>query len=604
MQALFNAGSNPSTVSGESTWQNPNNEIANYDVKQNYDCQSNDIAHSVWDSAEIMAWRCNQSDTCKGFNRYKGGYGGYFKTVGLSNGTCPGGVSTNSYDFYSKKSTNWRKANNPKLSDPSILKDSDRTTNIVGWVDWASGTTAGSCTGGGAPWNFFTGVNSQLNNSSLINDNMSGYKIPLGWKFIFDENTGWGDGNTEGYYDRRDGWTGGSDFSGCFNIDVPNGHGMNDKTSSAIIQNIGFNVDLHWNDMVEKGVTPHDEKLIKSRWCDSLGFADLMSNTSRCTPALRDPGDSSSSTTNFDTKLVNLCLADTGFTWINNAGVLTYLKSIVRNGHDTNGQVATLFQTYCRGSPLASASKSTGPNRTNAICSCINVGDFGYQGTSNCFDAPMKTYPGCADFTDQGQTFLGVTTRIGPIVSMPDNPEKSSAINAMGNNPACIAGACAWAERSNNSYLSPYATTCPAMAVQICSQQVNIGVAMSSPINTSCHQEQTVTVTTNYGGSTPASTTVGGNGTTTMNSPSPPAPAPRTPAPKTSSSLPFPSLEKYLNTSTKQYGGIGGCICIMMMCVLMIIVLAMSGDEDGGGNGGIAAFLAAQSAGRGATAGI
>jgi hypothetical protein len=330
---------------------------------------------------------------------------------------------------------------------------------------------------------------------------------------------------------------------------------------------------------------------MQNSYCMSLDYADLMTNKTNCTSALRSSADASDSTLGYDTQLVNLCIADTSYAWIDNPDIVTYLKSVVRNGHDTQGHVATLFNTYCRGDPLNS--KATGPNRTKAICSCINISDFGYLGTSNCFDAPMNTYPGCADFSDQanGQTFLGLVKRIGPIISMPENPEKSSAISVMGNDPKCLAGACSWAEHSDNTYLATDAKTCPAMAVQICSQNVTIGVAQDSPIDTSCHQEQTVTVTTNYGNSPGSAPPV----TTTGSSPSPRSSTSPLPAPSPSDSLPFPFLKGFLNTATKQWAGIGGCICIICMCFLAIIFLSMSGgDENSGGSiGAIAALLAA-----------
>lgn len=551
-------------------------------------------------TTELAAWMCNQTDDCKGFMRRPSNYEVWLYLQSWRPGlplTRTTAVTPGDLEVYVKISTTVPKATRPDTTDPSILA-TPKTKVIFNNPNDNFKVSYGhyNPTGGQYNASVWTDPTTGLGPANITGYNcyncISSVTVPLGWRIVFADN-GWAVGN-----------------GGCCGSFMPEGNNVKydqqgNSDDGMLVENRGFDVDAHWDDMTTLGVDPDDARQIKSRWCDKLDLPSLMSNKLRCTSALRQTTDTVDSTLAFDTKLVNLCLADTGFTWINNASLLVYLKSIVRNGKDTQGQVATLFQTYCRGSPLASASKALGANRTNAICSCINVGDFGYIGTSNCFDAPMNTYPGCADFTDQGQTFLGVTSRIGPIVRMPDNPEKASAINAMGNNPACIAGACAWAERSNNSYLSPYATTCPAMTVQICSQVVTIGVAQSSPINTSCHQQAIVTNTNNYGaGGSPPTTTVGGNGVST-GGPSPPAPAPPAPAPKeTSSSLPFPFLKKYLNTSTKQYGGIGGCICVMMMCVLMIIVLAMSGDDSGGkGNGGFAAMMAAQAYGRGATAG-
>jgi hypothetical protein len=49
-------------------WTAPPAELTNYRGYVSVDSPGNDLGTSSWYDRETMAWVCNQSDDCKGFN--------------------------------------------------------------------------------------------------------------------------------------------------------------------------------------------------------------------------------------------------------------------------------------------------------------------------------------------------------------------------------------------------------------------------------------------------------------------------------------------------------------------------------------------------------
>lgn len=198
--------------------------------------------YKTWLGAEDMAWICNQDDACWGFIKNKGN-GGWL----ISRYSLAGQTSSTTTDIYQKKSTTWRKANNPDTSVEGVLanpatrfraRDSSTTADVVS-------VTPGLYCAGNAGY-------SKANS-------LDTYIVPLGWKFMF-SNDNIGQSDVEGYWDR-----GGAGRPGNFTLDSPNYHGMMNKDDCVLVQNIGFDVAANWNSMTN--VDGNDQNTIKYNWC-------------------------------------------------------------------------------------------------------------------------------------------------------------------------------------------------------------------------------------------------------------------------------------------------------------------------------------------------
>ena len=563
-----------------STWQNPTNELTNYTATSNQDVSGLNCNNNARNGPEDIAWRCNQTDDCDGFITYSGRSGGCMilksrnGNKGISNGRP---VTSNGVTTYAKKSTTWRKAKDLDTTDPSILPVGTAQSFVKLFADYGGAWTGGT---GGTEFTLTKpgllnpgGGNSTLGSGTgetYCNDCVSSYCIPLGWKFIFDQNGNDGNGNVEGYYDR-------GNQPGCYGIDSPTWHGMNDQMTEGLIQNIGFDVFAHWDDMSTKGVVAADELLIKRKWCGIQSPSQLVANKTKCT------GPTSSGTrvlsdTDWATYLTNACLADTNNNWANQPAVIDEMKTLYLGNQDSQGHIQALFKTFCRGDPLNP--KSTGGHRTDVRCAAINADDFGVlPGTSNCFDAANSSFPGCATAEIDGVPYIGLVDLLSPLFSLPPGP-LGTAINSANTNPGCLiqAGRLAATNGPDNTF--PYQqTVCNPPNLQICGINVSVGAAQNSPIDASCNQTMINNAPPGSPGAAPP--------------PGSPGAAPPPGSPGAAPPLPIPALSNIgLDTPDKQYGGIGGCICLICICFIMIIVLAMSGGGDEGGGGSTAALLA------------
>jgi len=535
---------------------------------------------------EHAAWICNQFDDCDGFSsasdpNNKSWVNFYFKSGNAGRSiTTSGFHDDTSRDTYVKNGA-VRKAYQPNVfnsangtGDPSIL------SNPSSKVFFNNGTTFGTnrvgVSGAQGSNNIYTtnwGSQNTQNPDYGCCNNMHDVNVPLGWRFFVGDNgtmSGCG-GGSDAYFNQGDGqWHHIADYAWDDGI---------------LVENVGFDVDSKWDAMANGGVAPADEQRIKQNWCNIQSPSQLVANATRCQGTVSATGATILNQTQYNTALVNACLADTSMDWANQAAVMNALKSIILTGKDTDGHVLSLFQTYCRGDPTNP--KSTSGHRTDYKCACINAADFGFTGTSNCFDAPMNTFPGCATYQIGQTPHTGLIDRVGPILALPANLT-GQAINSLGNAPGCVTEACVLAQTvDQNQQTLPYqSASCPALNIQICGISIDVGAAQDSPINAQCSQSQVI----NPPGSPPSGSPSAPSGT-------PGAAPPGSPGSPSTADLPVPALgDLGLDTPTKQYGGIGGCIFLICICCVLILLVASSGGDGGGGDGGgLASFLAARS---------
>jgi len=534
---------------------------------------------------EHAAWICNQFDDCDGFSsasdpNNKSWVNFYFKSGNAGRSiTTSGFHNDTSRDTYVKNGA-VRKAYQPNVfnsangtGDPSIL------SNPSSKVFFNNGTTFGTnrvgVSGAQGSNNIYTtnwGSQNTQNPDYGCCNNMHDVNVPFGWRFFVGDNgtmAGCG-GGAAAYFNQGDGqW-----------------HHIADGAwdDGVLVENRGFDVETNWDSMATQGIVPDDELQIKKNWCQIQSPSLMVSNKSRCT-GTTSTGVQILDDSHFNQNLVNACLADSSMNWASQASVTNQLKSIILNGKDTDGHVLGLFQTYCRGDPTNP--KSTTGHRTDYKCACINAADFGFTGTSNCFDAPQSSFPGCATYQigTNPKPYVGLKDRVGPIFALPRNLT-GQAINSLGNAPGCVTEACILAQTvDQNQQTLPYqAASCPALNIQICGIQIDVGAAQDSPINAQCSQSQII----NPPGSSPSSGSSG-----TPSSPGTPPP----PGSPDSTSLPVPALGNLgLDTPGKQYGGIGGCIFLICICCVLILLVVSSGGDEGGGGSDLASLIAARSA--------
>ena len=240
-------------------------ELDNYTVNDNTDApRGGIIGYSQWFSEETLAWACNQRNDCKGFLFHKDrGSGGWL----LNN--IPATQRQPIRKWAVKKSTGWRKADNPDTSNPSILPRDQMQTRMPAW---------GTGFAPGGDYSFNTGQTCCGQAGYPACNNMNDYKVPLGWKWMITDASPQNAVSVEGYWDRaNNGWDGAR-----YSLDKPAYHAMMDKDDCVLAQNIGFDVEANWDTMENKGVHPSDAAKIKQRWCD----ANNMTNP-KCTPYVR-----------------------------------------------------------------------------------------------------------------------------------------------------------------------------------------------------------------------------------------------------------------------------------------------------------------------------
>ena len=520
--------------------------LDNYDSEENvtYDGHGKWPWFSWW-SAEEAAWACNQSDDCPGFLFKKSqGYGGWFmltsgspldRTKPIRNGDA------NTYRAYYKKSNSWRKASNPDTSKPSILPNPKSALKL--W-EHGAGPQGGDCVGSGTKW--------ELNKPGIIdngggggstgqafgNDRISGYSVPLGWKVVLNENGWYGNGNTEG-------------ASGPFCGSNFGEHGMNDKTSSGILENVGFDVQANWSTMGSQYVHPDDEFEIKKRYCkqsiDILGTLDC--NQFYQSSRAQQAGLS------YNSDVYEFCRNDPN--WFNRGECRTNFNSILKGNNQTSiGEVTAKVRSYCEGAGM-----------NDAKCGCYNATRFG----AACYnDASKRGLPGCAEMYADAQALPSGTT---------------IAIN----DSFCMSSTCASARSNDNVLLAAQVLTCPSVTMAFCVNDFRNAKLTGSPVSTTCQNNIQIT--------TPA--------------PPPPPPPPTTPPPgtpptktdtKTESNLltTNETVVKFLDTRDKQMGAIVCCVCL----ILIMFMLAMSGGGSGPSGPSAGEIATAMASGKAAALGV
>lgn len=528
-----------------------------------------------YDRAEYGAWVCNQSDDCKAFSvRDDGGDGPliYYQSSHRANEN-PTTTPSSGWSTYQKKTSPIaRKAWNPDTfnetngtGDPSILANpqtgimfSNNPQDIwnISGRSGADGSSPLGFTAAGAP--------PQARDYGCCNSKSS-VKAPLGWRISMGDNGPFSAG-------------GGRSHMSADGDNTIHGTPTGDRGDDGIIaENRGFDVFAHWTDMATKGVHVADELQIKKNWCGIQSPSQLVANKSKCVGTSSN-GSRILSDTEWAMTLGNACLADTNNNWASQPAVINEMKTIYLGNHDSQGHIESIFKLFCRGDPTNP--KATNGHRMDVRCAAINANDFGVSGTSNCFDAANSSFPGCATAEIDNVPYIGLVDLLRPLFNLPPAPA-GTAITSANTNPGCLiqSGRLATTNGTDNTF--PYQqTVCNPPNLQICGISVQVGAAQNSPINATCDQTMVITP--------PGSP------------PSGPAPPPGSPSsgpapPPAGSPLPVPALgDLGLDTPEKQYGGIGGCICLICVCILIIVALAMSGGGDEGGS--TASFLASLSA--------
>jgi hypothetical protein len=450
-----------------STWKSPENEVNNYIVLDNKGCEGCQIVGSnKWDGPEIIAWRCNQSDDCAGFifNKNQGYSGWLVKTWNPSCGitsttdasgnivSASGGTNNQDRKCFVKKTKSWRKASQPDTSDPSILPTNTATSAMLLFNDFGGNWKK---TGGGgfteitkpgllSNWGGDTALGSSTG-EKFPNDTISSYCIPLGWKYVWDENGNEGWGNSENY---GSGGGLGNTAGYCTSMDHPGGCcGMNDRMSGGIIQNIGFDVSAHWNDMENLGVSKDDANKIRTRYCT---VSDAIMSTSRCISWFGKPEagityNQAKMAVCSDIKLVP--------DWGKNTGCVNAVNNAIKSSSATDVALAEpMINAYC-------ASNSSSP-----VCACVNAVT---RQISGCTANP--SLPGCNNIKQK--------------------------IDALGKQGAVISGqlkaycACDDCQKAANSsdgtIIAQIPTECTT-GINACFSTVNVGNMSGGNLNAQC----------------------------------------------------------------------------------------------------------------------
>jgi len=324
---------------------------------------------------------------------------------------------------------------------------------------------------------------------------------------------------------------------------------------------------------------------------DQLGgyFDDTTSNrikADRCAPLTYSQlGASSECRTyygsNLDSEMLKRIEANAG--WANDAVLRTAVNGYVASEliseppqpSDLSARGKTLIRNFCSAHP------------DDPKCGCYNAID---KGLSGCQSAPDGT-PGCAELKALGVQFDNAPDEFKPIFQNMKNQ-----VNAM-----CLSENCKTVRGSSGNaagILLP--GTVPgkdcSSNFNVCLSKLTVGQMTGGTIDASC--KQTFNMGAGGSGGSP-----GGEGYTRGGSAGGDGGGPGTPVTKGSDGsellITNPAVANVLDTNTKQYGAIGGCIFIIICCCIIIIAL-MSGGDSGGGGANLATLLAF----RGSSAGV
>ena len=245
--------------------------------------------------------------------------------------------------------------------------------------------------------------------------------------------------------------------------------------------------------------------------------------------------------------------------WVNDPPQRDFVQQVVADEvlehhptSDVSSRAKRLISDFCNAHP------------DDPKCGCYNAVN---KGLSGCQSAPDGT-PGCAELKALGIQFDNAPDEFKPIFQNMKNQ-----VNAM-----CLSENCKTARGSTtNSAGILLPGTVPggdcASNFNVCLTKLTVGQMTGGSIDASCKQEFNLP---GGGGSgmTAGSPSMGGGGG---------GGAPVTTGSDGSTLLiTNPTVANVLDTNTKQYGAIGGCIFIILIC-LVLIVLSMGGDSSSSG---------------------
>jgi len=494
--------------------------------------------------SEIAAWLCNQTDNCRGFMRRRTNFEFWLWLASEHGGvnTLSHSPSTDtSLDVYVKSDQPARKANNPDTSDPSIL--SNPRTKIIynnpnDNYNNGSGVGSGGLYGSGHPG--FTALPT-VSTLDVSYNGMNEVKVPLGWRFLEGDN-GWASGQ-----------------NGCCHFTVLEGNNqlytnLNHNQDGVLIENRGFDVLAHWDDMVSLGVDSDDAERIKERWCNAVtSIQTLADNASKCQGAYNDR-HSGQGVAMYNQKLLTLCAATS---WNTQAACKTAVHDAIANGDTNSGQGLTMLQKYCRGGD-GSDPKGIGAGRSTTglgsqLCGCLNAKDFGIVSvppSANCYTYPNMA--GCTQVVAKTQGVVNYSTPAGVVAF-------NSAVSDLGK----LATDCTTARSACNSAgcVIPYNPNAMNVTeiINICNMISNQGLAQNSPVRQTCNIANTINTPGPAG--TPSVTT--GNTPGALGGP---------PANSSGSSTSSPDT----GSNTKWYigGGVAGFVCLCLFCLIIILLVS------------------------------
>ena len=279
------------------------------------------------------------------------------------------------------------------------------------------------------------------------------------------------------------------------------------------------------------------------------------------------------------------CLVDNP-EWPENANMRTFINNLyssgpnVKTNQDLKTTASTIIDHYCQ------------THQQSERCACKNAIT---QGISGCVADP--SIPGCDDLKQFNDNLSGAPDAFNSLIGSIRQSAK----------PICLSSACRTAATDPaGKYLrtaDDVTLTCPDN-INLCLSSIKV----KGNISASAQIVQDCSIAVNYSGPNPITPASGGLSvsggaqaitdssgtrvsatpatvTTTPGSSGPGTPT-GTPAPSTGSDeskllITNPAVANVLNTRTKQYGAIGGCIFIILCCCCILILLMSGGDSEG-----------------------
>jgi len=264
-------------------------------------------------------------------------------------------------------------------------------------------------------------------------------------------------------------------------------------------------------------------------WLDTYGQSSCSADPNNCSSA------------SYNSAKLQLCKNAPNWTTIQSC--VQTVNNVMKTGLPAEQTTAEdMVSTYCNANP------------TDPLCGCFNVTSLGSQCIS---DASKHDLPGCS----------ALNSDFGNL------PNYASVIAA---DKFCASSDCITNALSSGTEFIPAARspqqTCPT--IQACIQDFRNANFSGANLTAEC--KQTLNINTPPAGA-PSPTAVGAQ---------PPSPAGTPVTTGTDGSkLPItnPTIANVLNTSTKQYGAIGGCVLFILCCCAIILLLIMGGESKSSG---------------------